>query len=121
MSKTCSNRSELSIAPTSDRFGHVQAKNDTIDKRWTTIPSLHPLKKHTSVDPHITSRLYQKFFESSEYWEPEISEPSEFSEQSEYSEYRFCHFLGPPEYSDELEFSPPEYSDDLEFSDISDC
>ena len=34
---------------------------------------------------------------------------------------RFCHFLGPPEYSDELEFSPPEYSDDLEFSDISDC
>ena len=34
---------------------------------------------------------------------------------------RFCHFLGPPEYSDELEFSPPEYSDDVEFSDISAC
>ena len=34
---------------------------------------------------------------------------------------RFCQFLGPPEYSDELEFSPPEYSDDVEFSDISAC
>eukprot|EP00493_Phyllostaurus_siculus_P020256 UN20581 len=47
-SKTCSNRSGISISPTLDRFGHVQARNDTIEKEWITIPPEVPLKKtHT--------------------------------------------------------------------------
>lgn len=68
---------------------------------------------------------------SSEYFEPEISEPSEFSDQSKYSEYVLSFFgtirifwrieFSPPEYSDDLKFSSPEYSDDLEFSDVLTC
>ena len=40
-SKTCSSRPGLSIAPTPDLFGHVQAKEDTIKKRG--LPQ-NPLK-----------------------------------------------------------------------------
>ena len=42
-SKTCSNRPGLSIAPTPDRFGHVQAIKDTIKKSgswWLQNPLL---------------------------------------------------------------------------------
>ena len=48
-SKTCSKRSGLSIAPTPNRFGHVQAKNDTIEKEWITIPPEVPLKENAQV------------------------------------------------------------------------
>ena len=33
-SKTCFSRPGLSIAPTTDRFGHVHAIKDTIKKKW---------------------------------------------------------------------------------------
>ena len=44
-SKACSGRSGLSIAPTLDRFGRVQVKNDTIEKKWRTVSQFLPLKK----------------------------------------------------------------------------
>ena len=48
--KPCSKQSGLSIAATPNWFGHVQAKNDTIEKEWITIPPELTLKKRTSVD-----------------------------------------------------------------------
>ena len=48
-SKTCSNRSGLSIAPTPDRFGHVHG----IEKRWITYPTQHSLRKRTYAGRHI--------------------------------------------------------------------
>eukprot|EP00493_Phyllostaurus_siculus_P020652 UN20977 len=41
-SKTCPELSGLSIAPILDRIGRVEAKNDTIEKRWITIPPVPP-------------------------------------------------------------------------------
>ena len=49
-SKACSEISLLSIAPTLDRFGRVQLKNDTIEKRWRTMSSFIPKNKRTNVD-----------------------------------------------------------------------
>ena len=48
-SNSCSNRPGLSIKPTPDRFEHVQAKIDTIEKQWITIAPDVPLKKGTYV------------------------------------------------------------------------
>ena len=48
-SKACWVRSGLSIAPTLDRFGRVQVKNDTIEKRWSSVSQFPPLKKRTIV------------------------------------------------------------------------
>ena len=46
-SKTCSSRPGISIAPTPDRFGHVQAIKDTIEKigSWRSFRS-PPKKTH---------------------------------------------------------------------------
>jgi len=46
-SKTCLNRPGLSIAPTPDRFGLLQAIKDDIKKRWITIASELPLQRKT--------------------------------------------------------------------------
>ena len=93
---------------------------DTKEKMWILIPVLPLSKFDTRVDPTLLldctksflnrqNTSSQKFLNRQNF----LSSPNILSS--------FCHFLGPPEYSDELEFSPPEYSDDVEFSDISAC
>ena len=52
-SKACSIRSGLSIAPTLDRFGRVQVKNDTIEKRWRPVSQFPPLKKKRTAPDRI--------------------------------------------------------------------
>merc|ERR1712035_236183 len=44
-SKACLGQSGLSIAPTLDRFGRVQVKNDTIEKRRRAGSQFPPPKK----------------------------------------------------------------------------
>ena len=48
-SNACSGRSGLSIAPTLDRVGRVQVKNDTIEKKWRTVSQFLPLKKNAHI------------------------------------------------------------------------
>ena len=46
LSKVCSVRSGLSIAPTLDRFGRVQVKNDAIEKVEDGVTVSPPKKTH---------------------------------------------------------------------------
>ena len=59
-SKTCSDRSGLSIALTLDRFGVVHVKKDTIEKGWTTIAPIPPLKKKRTGLQHKHMFLSEK-------------------------------------------------------------
>ena len=52
-SKTCSSRPGLSIAPTPDRFGHVQAMKDITEKRWIPDAPEALLKKNA----HLLTKL----------------------------------------------------------------
>ena len=52
-SKTCSSRPGLSIAPTPDRFGHVQAMKDITEKRWIPDAPEALLKKKRTFGQHI--------------------------------------------------------------------
>ena len=65
-SKTCSNQSGLSIAATPNWFGHVQAKNGTIEKRWITYPVQVPLKKNTHI---LSTHLSTPIHDTSTFWD----------------------------------------------------
>ena len=89
---------------------------------WILISVLPLSKFDISDSTHLDSQNYQS--QGSKYRQNTSSQ--KFLNRQNFLSSpnilsRFCQFLGPPEYSDKLEFSPPEYSDDLEFSDIFAC
>ena len=93
---------------------------DTKEKMWILIPVLPLSKFDTSIDPTLLLDCTKSFLNRQNTSSQKFPNRQNFLSSPNILS-RLCHFLGPPEYSDELEFSTPEYSDDLEFSDISAC